>query len=147
MTTRPSRLLAALPAVALCILPSPPAQAGETPAAAPRPVPTATLDAGVQEQTAGGRRVIADSQTLVWRAGDRRRGVLTVSDLSRDEAANIERINATRGTYQSYLLATREDLPVRLFHPGFTITLPPPRKRPPAVEEDLPAGPPPTPDR
>jgi len=115
----------------------------------PPSAPSARLDAGVQVQDVGGRRVIADSQSLTWRTGAARPTRLTVTDLSPDEAANIERINATRGTYQSYLLATREDLPTRLFHPGFTITLPPPRKRAPPPEEEplAPPAPPPPPAR
>ena len=68
----------------------------------------------------GPRTLIADSRTV--RETER---PVTAAD---EEAAITREINAKQGTYQSYLLYTSPDLPERLFHPGFTFTLGPPRR-------------------
>lgn len=104
--------------------PSPAREATEAPAPAPDEAAATRRD----------RRVVADSTVLVFRASERDRGARGPTDLDAERAAVIRQINRTRGTWQSYLLATREDLPIRLFHHGFTVTLPPPRTgpRPPA---------------
>jgi len=135
-------VVAALAGGSLAMAPRP-VRAADAPAPAATSAPAAELPTGFQVVESDGRRVIADSQSLAFRTGQARRGPRTVSDFSADEAANIRRINETRGTYQSYLLATREDLPVRLFHEGFIITLPPPRKRAPAAatEDETAAAP------
>lgn len=96
----------------------------------------------------GERRLVADTQTLVFRASDAPPGAKTLSDIDAREAKVIEQINRKRGTYQSYLLYTSEDLPTRFFHPGFIITLPPPKKRPdPPLEVEVAPGVPAPPPR
>jgi hypothetical protein len=98
------------------------AAVGAAGAETPAGVPARSL------QPAAGRTVIADT-TLVTRAEGLSPQQVTLADLGEEEAANIKAINATRGTYQSYLLYTWPALPTKLFHPGFTITLGPPSKK------------------
>jgi len=124
-------LLAAAPAVV------PPSPTSAAPAAAKADaLPPAPQPVAEEERT-----VVADSQVLVYRAGADG-GTRTLEDLGRDEARVIWDINETRGTYQSYLLYAQDDLPMPLLAPGFTITLPPPRKR---VAENATTSTPPAP--
>ena len=88
-----------------------------------------TLKAELRD-TAGqpGRVVIADSAALSFRqsqAADTK----MLSDFDREEAETIRRINATRGTWQSYLLYTAPEMKVPTSRPGFIITLPPPSRK------------------
>ena len=70
--------------------------------------------------------VIADSR-LVFRANEDS-GVRMLSDIDREVAETIMRINRTRGTWQSYLLYTTPEMKVPASQPGFTFTLPPPSR-------------------
>jgi len=101
---------------------------GPAAVAAEPPVATVPEEAALPPPRPGAH-VVADAGTLILQA-DSQHGPKTLADLGREEAEVIRAINAKRGTYQSYLLYTApEHGSVRLFHPGFTITLPPPRQR------------------
>ena len=95
--------------------PIPPSAAGTSPVVA-RPLPPPAL----------GRTVIADVHTLsfVVPAGQRQ-----LKDFDAEESAVIAQINRSPSTWQTYLLYTSEDLPDRLFCPGFTFVLGHPEKR------------------
>jgi hypothetical protein len=110
MTRTIKARFAAPAAVVLWLLPSVVAVATE-PAATPLPPlpPPAT-----------GRVVVADAQSLVFDVAERS---LTLADLDPDESRVIAEINRSPSTWQCYLLYTQEDLPEKLFHPGFTIVL------------------------
>ena len=75
---------------------------------------------------APGRTVIADVPTVVFavQAGQRQ-----LKDFDAEESAVIAQINRSPSTWQTYLLYTSEDLPERLFMPGFTFVLGSPKKR------------------
>ncbi|MEM7248702.1 MAG: hypothetical protein AAF533_25450 [Acidobacteriota bacterium] len=92
---------------------------GATPAAkaatAPAPAPVAAAPT---------RRVIMDSRTLRQKPRDR---PLVPDDLGTEEARDVRAINATRGTWQSYLAYTTPEIG-SAHRPGFTWTLPPPRR-------------------
>jgi hypothetical protein len=80
------------------------------------------------EAPAADRVLIVDSEQLVFRAS-KESGLKMLSDLDREEAETIMRINRTRGTWQSYLLYTTPEMKVPAILPGFTITLPPPSRK------------------
>jgi hypothetical protein len=75
-----------------------------------------------------GRVVIADSNSLSFHQ-NRKSDTKLLSDLDREDAETIMRINATRGTWQSYLLYTTPEMKVPTSRPGFIITLPPPSRK------------------
>jgi hypothetical protein len=81
------------------------------------------------------RRVIADSNELVYQAGQGGREPQSVDLMDEEEVQILRSINATRGTWQNYLGYTTVEMKVPLLRPGFTITLPPPSKRTRAKEE------------
>jgi hypothetical protein len=70
---------------------------------------------------APGREVVLDSRVMV---GDSERRQLSLSDLDPETADTVREINRKPGTWQMYLLYTAEDLPERMFHPGFAIRFP-----------------------
>ena len=114
-STRCAGLLALAAALAL------PAQAEEPARPAPRPSAPSAPQAGAA--TTRPRTLIADTRSVLRAEGD---STLTAAD---EESRVIDAINRKTGTWQSYLLYTSPDLPEKLFHPGFTITLGPPRKK------------------
>ena len=72
---------------------------------------------------AAGRTVIADPRTsasLILAVDESKRRKQTMEAEDWDVIAQI---NRAPSTYQTYLLYTQEDLPDRLFNPGFTIVL------------------------
>ena len=90
---------------------------------------------------APGREVLIDSRAMTTTPGLRS---LTLSDLDPETAEIVREINSKPGTWQLYLLYTAEDLPERMFHPGFAIRLG--RRRPvsmdlPEVQADQPRAP------
>lgn len=108
MTT--SIRLAAPASALLWLLPAVAAAATEPIAEPPAPLPP----------PAAGRAVVADAQSLVFDVEGRS---LTLADLDSEESRIVAQINRSPSTWQCYLLSTQEDLPERLFHPGFTIVL------------------------
>lgn len=122
------------------------AHAASPPPAKPHPVPTQPAPAadpwlleGFEPEplppTAPGREVLFDSRSM---AADRARQ-LRLSDLDPEAGEIIREINRKPGTWQAYLLYTAEDLPDKLFHPGFAIRFPPRVRRPlPPVTEPAP---------
>ena len=120
----------------------PPAQAGpaSTPALPRAEVPAAVggVDSAASAPSPKGRparRLIADSQALVFEASHVP-PPKPLADFGEEQARVIQEINRTRGTYQSYLLYTSEDLGLILFNPGATITLGPSGPRPRARRRD-----------
>jgi hypothetical protein len=111
-----------------------PVARSEEPAGLPPPAP--------------GREVVFDSRVMATRPGERS---LTLSDIDPETAEIVREINSKPGTWQIYLLYTAEDLPERMFHPGFAIRLPerrrpvPPDLPPEALEADRPRAAEPSP--
>lgn len=94
------------------------ALAGDEPVTAqPQPAPSRA-----------GAVVIADSNSLSFRQS-RKADAKMLSDIDREQAETIMSINATRGTWQSYLLYTTPEMKVPASQPGFIITLPPPSRK------------------
>jgi hypothetical protein len=91
-------------------------------------LPAGTRAADEPSTMREGTVVIADSNSLSFRQS-RKSDVRQLSDLDREETETIMRINATRGTWQSYLLYTTPEMKVPASRPGFIITLPPPNRK------------------
>ena len=107
--------LAARAAALAWILPAFAFAATEPTAPSPPPLPP----------PATGREVVADAKTLVFDVAERS---MSLKDFNPEESRIIAEINRSPSTWQCYLLYTQEDLPERLFHPGFTIVLDRPKK-------------------
>ena len=75
-----------------------------------------------------GAVVIADSNSLSFRQS-RKSDAKLLSDIDREESETIMRMNATRGTWQSYVLYTTPEMKVPTSKPGFIFTLPPPSRK------------------
>ena len=106
-------------AASFCVLVSmaPASQAADEPNTTTRPV-----------VRRGDTVVIADSNSLSFRQS-RKEDAKLLSDVDREESETIFRMNATRGTWQSYLLYTTPEMKVPASRPGFTITLGPPSRQ------------------
>lgn len=145
MNPKPSARVALLVGMASCASiaarAEPPAPKAPPVPSQPAPAEDAWLLDGFEPEplppTAPGREVLFDSRTM---AGDRERQ-LRLSDLDPEAGEIIREINRKPGTWQAYLLYTAEDLPDKLFHPGFAIRFQPRERRPlPQVAEPAPAA-------
>ncbi len=88
----------------------------------------AAADGSEPAASRGATVVIADSNSLSFRQS-RKADTKQLSALDREEAETIMAMNATRGTWQSYLLYTTPEMKVPTSRPGFIITLPPPSRK------------------
>lgn len=75
-----------------------------------------------------GRILILDTASVSFQSS-KKSDVKKLSDVDREAAEAIMAINATRGTWQSYLLYTTPEMKVPTSRPGFIITLPPPSRK------------------
>lgn len=119
-------VLSVLTAVLLLGAPPPDRRPADVGAPHARPAAGAAEEPGAgpaTERPVESRRVIADSRVLVPEAPRAVRRV--AGELSVDQASLIAAIARKKGTYQSYLLYSFEDLRVPAPPPGVVLTLGP----------------------
>lgn len=137
-----SRLSQVLPLALAAAIAAGNVTASETPVLPPLPAGSGVvgivgadvaLPAEEMPATLPGRSVVLDSRMMVGSPGER---TLKLSDVDQETADIVREVNRKPGTWQLYLLYTAEDLPERMFHPGFAIRFKPrASKVPPDVPE------------